>query len=184
MPPNQTTAEHWHQYVYLEGKVKETISLERITTIKISGLQSPKNTNLPQRSTNWRPHLPDMEFLKGLSLMMRHSHPQRNFHILPKHEILNTSRSVHITTEPSPLQGVSGENLKEWNSKTHWLIVRLMIKAHASDYLEQRMHCGQLPIPFPGYYSLSISPQHYCLCKECEGVWHWVYPSHKYCKMK
>lgn len=98
--------------------------------------------------------------------------------------VLNTSRSVHITTEPSPLQGVSGENLKEWNSKTHWLTVRLMIKASASDYLEQGMHCGQLPIPFPSYYSLSISPQHYCLCMECEGLWHWVYPSHKYCKME
>lgn len=88
---NQTTAEHWHQYVYLEEKVTETVSLERITTIKISGLETLNNTSLPRESTNWRPHLPDMEFLKGLSLTMSHSRPQRNFHILPKHENLNTS---------------------------------------------------------------------------------------------
>ena len=143
---NQTTAEHWHQYVYLEEKVTENISLKSITTIKISGLESLNNTNLPQESTNWRPHLPDMEFLKGLSLTMSHSCPQRNFHVLPKHDILNTSQSVHITTEPSPLHGVSGEKLKEWNTKTHWTMLRLMIKVPASDYLEQGMYCGQLSI--------------------------------------
>lgn len=78
---------------------------------------------------------------------MSHSRPQRNFHILPKHDILNTSQSVHITTEPSPLQGVSGEKLKEWNSKTRWNMLRLMMKAPASDYLQQGMYCGQLSIP-------------------------------------
>lgn len=50
---NQTTAEHWHQYVYLEEKVTEYIIKKSITTIKISGLESLNNTNLPHESTNW-----------------------------------------------------------------------------------------------------------------------------------